>query len=379
MLYAVWIYHLPITNRGNTLRARNHKQSSGGPARLTNVIDGPGVVQNPTATNGVILGRALNSDGSPIEGVVTRLSGTQNRKTITDANGYYRFDNVETTGFYNLGVSRVNFAFEPSERPYSFLGTNSNAIFEGSAEGTSLNPLDTPEYFVRQHYLDFLGREPDESGFNFWSDQILDCGGDFGCMHNRRINVSAAYFKSIEFHKTGGFVASLYGATYGRRPLYAEFMPDIATVGRNVAVGSAIGKEPAANKEAFLEAWVERSSFSAAFGLLTDSAYVDTLITNTGVSFGASEREAMVNGLTLGSLSRAEVLQRIAEDQRFIDAKFNDTFVMMEYFGYLRRDPDPQGFSFWLNKLNEFGGNFERAQMVEAFIESGEYRGRFAR
>ena len=52
-------------------------------------------------------------------------------------------------------------------------------------------------------------------------------------------------------------------------------------------------------------------------------------------------------------------------------------FVMMEYFGYLRREPDEEGYQFWLNKLNQFGGNFEQAEMVKAFIVSGEYRDRF--
>ena len=49
----------------------------------------------------------------------------------------------------------------------------------------------------------------------------------------------------------------------------------------------------------------------------------------------------------------------------------------MEYFGYLRRDPDTAGFNFWLNKLNAFGGNFIAAEMVKAFITSNEYRQRF--
>jgi hypothetical protein len=49
----------------------------------------------------------------------------------------------------------------------------------------------------------------------------------------------------------------------------------------------------------------------------------------------------------------------------------------MEYFGYLRRDPDTRGFNFWLTKLNDFGGDFRRADMVKAFLDSGEYRQRF--
>jgi uncharacterized protein (DUF2225 family) len=69
--------------------------------------------------------------------------------------------------------------------------------------------------------------------------------------------------------------------------------------------------------------------------------------------------------------------RRSSSQERFVNAKRNETFVMMEYFGYLRRDADESGFRFWLNKLNQFGGNFEQAEMVKAFINSGEYRDRF--
>ena len=80
-----------------------------------------------------------------------------------------------------------------------------------------------------------------------------------------------------------------------------------------------------------------------------------------------------------GVLSRACVLEKIAANENFAKARFNEAFVMMEYFGYLRRDPDASGYEFWLNKLNQFGGDFERAEMVKAFITSGEYRARFQR
>ena len=106
---------------------------------------------------------------------------------------------------------------------------------------------------------------------------------------------------------------------------------------------------------------------------------MDTLISHTGATFTASERDALVSGLNGQTLTRAAVLRQIAENQRFVSAKFNEAFVMMEYFGYLRRDPDAGGYAFWLNKLNEFQGNFEQAEMVRAFIISSEYRERFPR
>src|SRR5205814_2067400 len=109
------------------------------------------------------------NDGKPVEGAVVRLSGAQTRKTITDASGNYRFDNVETKGFYSLTPSRLNYLFSPSQRSFSQIGDKTEAIFGASFTGDSANPVDTPEYFVRQQYVDLLGREPEEDGFNYWS------------------------------------------------------------------------------------------------------------------------------------------------------------------------------------------------------------------
>jgi hypothetical protein len=134
-----------------------------------------------------------------------------------------------------------------------------------------------------------------------------------------------------------------------------------------------------ANKEAFVNAFVNRAAFHAMYDGMDNSLFVDTLISHTGVSFTSGERDALLSGLGTGTMTRADALRSIAENSRFVSAKFNETFVMMEYFGYLRRDADANGFAFWLNKLNEFNGNFERAEMVKAFIVSGEFRDRFPR
>ena len=71
------------------------------------------------------------------------------------------------------------------------------------------------------------------------------------------------------------------------------------------------------------------------------------------------------------------MLRKISEKGSFRAAEFNSMFVLMEYYGFLRRNPDTAGFNFWLNKLNGFNGNFLDAEMVKAFIESAEYRQRF--
>ena len=91
----------------------------------------------------------------------------------------------------------------------------------------------------------------------------------------------------------------------------------------------------------------------------------------------------MVNDLATGRLTRGDALRVVAEDPDLVSAEFNRAFVLMQYFGYLRRDPnsgqdaDFSGYNSWLSKLDQFGGNFVDAEMVKAFISSTEYRQRF--
>ena len=92
------------------------------------------------------------------------------------------------------------------------------------------------------------------------------------------------------------------------------------------------------------------------------------------VAIGAALAYTALNGATK---TRAQVVRSVVEDSEFVQSEFNKAFVLMQYFGYLRRDPDEAGFNFWLNKLNQFNGNFVAAEMVKAFITSGEYRQRF--
>src|SRR6185436_15819777 len=148
---------------------------------VDNDINGQFTATGPSAANGVISGHVATAAGTTVEGVVVRLNGTQTRMTITDANGNYNFENVETNGFYTVTPVRVNYSFSPSQRSFSQLGNQSEAVFTAAANGDALSPLDTTEYFVRQQYVDFLGREPDEAGFNFWVTSIHSCGADARC------------------------------------------------------------------------------------------------------------------------------------------------------------------------------------------------------
>lgn len=243
---------------------------------------------------------------------------------------------------------------------------------------SSSNLIDDTEFFVTQHYLDFLNRPPDEEGLDFWIDNIESCGADMACREVKRIDTSAAYFLSIEFQETGYLVHRFYRASFGRRPLFNEFLADTELISAGVVVNSPGWQELLENnKQSFAEAWVARGSFSSIYDGLTNVQFVDTLIANTEVKFTSTDRDSLVDVLNSGSFTRDQVLRLVAENFDFYNAEYNVAFVEMEYFGYLRRDPDAAGFTFWLGKLNDFGGDFRRAEMVKAFIVSGEYRQRF--
>jgi hypothetical protein len=376
-IFFIWKYNGSFTAPGGTVNAAANTATITGVSSFSDWTLAEPVA--PTAAPATISGQVTTTSGAPLAGVTMLLSGARSVLAITDAGGNYRFANIDTGNFYTVTPAIVNYHFSPASRSFSLLGNTTDAVFTGTRDAASnLNVIDTPEYFVRQHYLDFLGREPDSAGLSFWSDQIRSCGNDFNCIERRTINVSAAYFLSIEFQKTGGLVDGLYRTSYGRAPHFDEFMPDAARVGRDVIVGEPDWeRQLATNTQEFLDTWVDRAAFHAAYDNLANDGYVEALISHTGVTFTDSERATLVGGLNGGTLTRAQVLERVAQNEPFVKAKFNETFVRMQYFGYLRREPDASGFHFWLNKLNEFEGNFERAEMVKAFIVSGEYRDRF--
>ena len=237
----------------------------------------------------------------------------------------------------------------------------------------SSNPIDAPEFFAREQYLDFLNRQPDAPGLAFWTNQIAACGNDAACIENKRINVSAAFFLSIEFQQTGYFVYRLHQAAFGLRPTFREFMRYAQEVGSGVVVGSS-GWEAKleANKRALVHSLSDSIRFRQLYDGLTGSQFVDRLTTNAGLRFTAAERKALSDRLASGAETRSSLLRRVAENEAFIRQEFNPAFVTMQYFGYLRREPDSRGFDFWLNKLNSFGGDFVKAEMVKAFITSRE-------
>jgi hypothetical protein len=260
-----------------------------------------------------------------------------------------------------------------------------SGVFNTAGTVTLLsNDIDATTFFVEQQYRDFLGREADDSGLGFWSSQIAGCNGNAACVQRSRVNTSGAFFLSIEFQKTGYTLYLFNKASFGVMPRRNAFLVDMQAAAQGVVVGrEGWEKQLEENTRRVAEAWVARAAFQQRFGSLSNEQYVAALFQNAGVLVTDAERNALVQGLNSGAETRATVLRKVADNAEFRRNEQNPAFVLMQYFGYLHRNPDEgrdsdlTGFNFWRKKLDDNGGDFHKAEMVRAFIEASEYRGRF--
>ena len=345
---------------------------------------------------------SVNESGGNALIVVTRFGDTSTAATVdfTTSNGTAsdRSDYTFNAGTLRFAPGETSKAFlvsvtddlyvEGNEALNIVLSNPTGGIFMASPATATLtildndtaqpttNSIDDAGVFVRQHYLDFLNREPDEGGLAYWTARINECGSDQSCMVRRRSEVSAAFFIEQEFQQTGFFIYRLYKASYGRQPLFQEFINDRTRI--------VVGADLDATKTLFAENFVQRPEFISNYPLaLQGASFVDALIakvkssSNVDLTSHRSELISEYNAGTSQTQSRARVVRKLIEYPEYVQAETNPAFVLSQYFLYLRRDADVGGYQFWLNVLNnKVPGNY--LAMVCAFLTSAEYQQRFS-
>src|SRR5689334_4063589 len=257
----------------------------------------------------------------------------------------------------------------PSELFYGNIKVKPVRLRPGTNQVITIDDID---FFVQQQYIDFLGRMPDAGGFANWNATLNNCpGGGFGEFDHPecdRVHVSAGFYQSLEFQGRGYWAYRYYDAALGRRPTYAEFIPDMQKVG-----GALSPDQEAVAKDQYMNAFVTKPEFKALYDALSNQGYLDKLEQTTGVTI--TNKASLVAALNGATQTRAQVLRTVIESQPVFDKFFNRGFVSMQYFGYLRRDPDSIGFQNWVNTLNADPSNFRH--MIFGFVYSTEYRNRF--
>jgi hypothetical protein len=253
------------------------------------------------------------------------------------------------------------------------LGAQSTAVLTITDDAVELptNPNDEAQNFVYQQYHDLLNREPDAGGLAYWTGQITQCGNDQNCLNTKRKDIAAAFYIELEFQETGYFVYRMQKASYGTQPTYLQFMADRSRIDANKLKPS---------KQAFTTAWMQRANFKAAYpDAMPADQYVNKLYDTAGLVGYQAERLQAIQALMSNTTTRAQVLRDVIETPAFKTQEYNPAFVLMQYFGYLRRDADPAGYQFWLNVINNQVANDTSGYhaMVCGFVTSAEYQDRF--
>jgi CSLREA domain-containing protein len=360
--------------------------------------------------------RTGDTSGAATVEYATADGTASERSDYTTAVGTLRFTAGEASQTIELLISEDSYPEGPetfsvrlSNPVGATLGAQATATVQiaDDISEPATNAIDDTSIFVGQHYHDFLNRQADAPGFDFWTKQIDSCGVKVSCHEIKRQNVSVAYYLSIEFEATGSEVIRMYKASFTNTlqrprglPRYREFLRDAQEIGRGVVVGQGNWQQQLAdNILNFARQWVARPEVLAA---LPDSGtnadqYVDTLFLNSEVTPSASERNEAIAAFGSGGVEgRARALLSVTASASVFNRQYNSAFVLMEYIGYLRRNPDDapdanfDGFDFWLRKLDAFSlpgedmrdplvasQRIQRSEMVKAFISSIEYRRRF--
>lgn len=289
-----------------------------------------------------------------------------------------------------FGTSFPVIGFDVTVAPHASFGDYSIRLQSNSGEvaylpggltidpgvnSAAANPADDSRFFIDQHYRDFLGREPTRAQANKWIDELANCGSNPDCTRGRRLDVSAGLVED-EFLQAWSFIYRVYKVALGRRPSLSEFNGD-----RLQIVSDPEAREN--SKLAFTRAFVARPEFlkKYATGVKADK-FLDQLMSSVMQTSEVdlfSERvnlAALYDGSTTG---RAEIIQRLADHPALAKRESSKAFVLAQYFGYLRREPDESGYNFWLSTLDGRIGSDSPAHraMVCAFITSAEYQSRF--
>lgn len=257
-----------------------------------------------------------------------------------------------TQFYYNNQSVTITYAVaaNPSLAPRTGTLIFAGAIFTVTQDGNN-------QAFVSQLYLDLLERNADPGGLAFWTNDI-----DSSAL--TRAQVAQSFFTSPEFGGNGAFVFGCYLGILGRNADFSGWDYWYAALqGDNLT------------QTAVLNSFLASPEYAQRFGAPDTRTFVDELYQNTLKRAPDPAGESYwINALNTGAFTRAQVVTAFIVSPEFVAGNRNLVNASMLYFGFLRRNSDPSGLSFWLGELD---GGFPLKDAINGFITSPEYLARF--
>ncbi len=212
-----------------------------------------------------------------------------------------------------------------------------------------------PEEFVTQQYRDFLARDPDAGGRDFWSNQLrtgINPGGLVEFMVSQP-----------EFSDSVAPVVRLYNAHFRRSPDFAglQFWSGQFRNGWSL---NFISDQFALSDE-----------FVRTYGSLTDDAFIDLVYDNVFDRLPDAGGKAFWLARLDGGISRGAMMAGFSESPEYIAQTNGSVRATMLYLGMLRRAPESNGLAFWADYI-ETGPGYALA--IANFLYSDEYGERIA-
>jgi hypothetical protein len=208
--------------------------------------------------------------------------------------------------------------------------------------------------FTMQQYRDFLAREGDAGGINYWTS-ALTAGTS---PRNQLIDL---FFNSAEFQGQLAPVTRLYFAYFLRVPDYS---------GLQYWIGQFRG---GASLETISNAFATSPEFGQRYGALDNAQFVTRVYNNVlGRAPDAAGLSHWVGQLASG-MTRGQMMVQFSESPEYLGRIGDSVYVTMIYVGMLRRAPDQGGFDYWVGQKRAGSG----IALIDSFLASTEYQKRF--
>ena len=223
------------------------------------------------------------------------------------------------------------------------------------------------EAFVTRFYQQCLNRNPDQQGLDYWANSLLR-----GCLTGA--DVAYGFVFSTEFTNlntsNADYLTVLYTAFFDRNPDPAGYNYWFSQL------NSGVSREDVLDGFIYAQEFVDLCDSYGIIAFRTPRELVEAFVTRfyqQCLNRGPDQAglDYWVNALLDGTLTGADVAWGFVFSQEFVNLNTtNEEYLTVLYQAFFKRQPDPGGFTYW---LDQFTNGASREDVLNGFIYAQEF------